>query len=244
MSESELDDALDGVDVSNLEEGGGDAPAAEEGGGEDAQIDPNLEAALADSGEGDAPAEGGAEDVQLDPDLEAALADSGEGDAPAEGGGGDMDFGDDLEAALASVDVDEADAGGGGVPGGDMSGMDALAEALDEGGAEAPAPSIGGLPGGALTGIDEETPNVEFLLEIKLHVTFEVGRAKMLISDLLTLGQGSVVELHRLVGDELDLLVNGKLLARGEVVVVNEKFGCRVSSVVPPEDRIKYLGSI
>jgi flagellar motor switch protein FliN/FliY len=233
MSESELDDALDGVDVSDPEEGGG----------EDVQIDPDLEAALADSGEGDAPAEGGAEDVQLDPDLEAALADSGEGDAPAEGGG-DMDFGDDLEAALASVDVDDADAGGGEVSGGDMSGMDALADALGEGGAEAPAPSIGGLPSGALTGIDEETPNVEFLLEIKLHVTFEVGRAKMLISDLLTLGQGSVVELHRLVGDELDLLVNGKLLARGEVVVVNEKFGCRVSSVVPPEDRIKYLGSI
>lgn len=243
MSESELDDALDGVDASGQEEGGGDAPAAEEGSGEDIQIDPDLEAALGDSGEGDAPAEGNAEDVQLDPDLEAALGDSEEGgaaaDAPDAGGGDDMDFGDDLEAALASVDVDEVDAGGGG-GGEDTGDLGSLADALGGGGAEAAA----GLPSGALAGIDGETPNVEFLLDIKLHVTFEVGRAKMLISDLLTLGQGSVVELHRLVGDELDLLVNGKLLARGEVVVVNERFGCRVSSVVPPEDRIKYLGSI
>jgi len=222
MSESELDDALDGVDASDPEEGGGDAPAAEEG---------------------DAPAEGGAEDVQLDPDLEAALEDSGEGgevaDSPDAGGGEDMDFGDDLEAALASVDVDDVDAGGGG-GGEDMGDLGSLADALGGGDTEA----AGGLPGGALAGLDEDDPNVEFLLDIKLHVTFEVGRAKMLISDLLTLGQGSVVELHRLVGDELDLLVNGKLLARGEVVVVNEKFGCRVSSVVPPEDRIKYLGGV
>ncbi len=68
--------------------------------------------------------------------------------------------------------------------------------------------------------------------------------SKMLISDLLTLGQGSVIELHRLVGDELDLLINGKLVAKGEVVVLNEKFGCRISSIIPPEDRVKYLGGI
>ena len=52
------------------------------------------------------------------------------------------------------------------------------------------------------------------------------------------------MELHRLVGDELDFMVNGKLIAKGEVVVVNEKFGCRVTSIVPPEDRIKYLGGV
>ncbi len=103
------------------------------------------------------------------------------------------------------------------------------------------AEAAGGLPSGALAGLDEDTPNVEFLLDIKLHVTFEVGRAKMLISDLLTLGQGSVVELHRLVGEELDVLVNSKLVAKGEVVVVNEKFGCRVTEIVSPEDRIKHL---
>ncbi|MCH7479726.1 MAG: flagellar motor switch protein FliN [SAR324 cluster bacterium] len=87
----------------------------------------------------------------------------------------------------------------------------------------------------------QEVVNLEFLLDIKLHVTFEVGRSKMLISDLLTLGQGSVIELHRLVGDDLDLMINGKLVAKGEVVVVNEKFGCRIIQIIPPEDRIKFL---
>lgn len=240
MSESELDDALNDIDLSDLEEGGGDAPAAEEGGGDDVQLDPDLEAALADSGEGDAPpAEGGGEDMEVDAGLESAV-----GGAPEDSGGGgeDMDFGDDLEAALASVDVDDGGpvAGAGGDE--ELGDLGSLADALGGGGAPAPAPAVAGLPAGALAGLDQDAPNLEFLLEIKLHVTFEVGRAKMLISDLLTLGQGSVVELHRLVGDELDLLVNGKLLAKGEVVVVNEKFGCRVTSVVPPEDRIKYLG--
>lgn len=88
----------------------------------------------------------------------------------------------------------------------------------------------------------EAGTNLDFLFDIKLNVTFEVGRAKMLISDLLTLGQGSVIELHRLVGDELDLLINGKLVAKGEVVVVNEKFGCKITSIVSPEDRIRHMG--
>jgi flagellar motor switch protein FliN/FliY len=86
--------------------------------------------------------------------------------------------------------------------------------------------------------------NLEFLLDIKLNVTFEVGRAKMLISDLLTLGQGSVIELHRLVGDELDLLVNGRLIAKGEVVVINEKFGCKITNIISPEDRVKHMGGM
>ena len=91
---------------------------------------------------------------------------------------------------------------------------------------------------------NEQTVNLEFLLDIKLHVTFEVGRAKMLISDLMTLGQGSVIELHRLVGDELDMLVNGRLVAKGEVVVVNEKFGCKITHIIPPEERVKHLGAL
>jgi len=87
-------------------------------------------------------------------------------------------------------------------------------------------------------------PNLEFLLDIKLNVTFEVGRAKMLISDLLTLGQGSVIELHRLVGDELDLLVNGRLVAKGEVVVINEKFGCKITDIISPLERVKHMGGL
>jgi len=104
------------------------------------------------------------------------------------------------------------------------------------------APVGGGGGAGAVT--IGESQNLEFLLDIKLNVTFEVGRAKMLVSDLLTLGQGSVIELHRLVGDELDLLVNGRLIAKGEVVVINEKFGCKITAIISPEDRVKHMGGM
>lgn len=95
----------------------------------------------------------------------------------------------------------------------------------------------GTLPSGAAGGV-----NLDFLMDIKLSISFEVGRSKMLISDLLSLGQGSVIELHRLVGENLDLLVNGQLLATGEVVVVNEKFGAQITEIVPPKDRISKMG--
>jgi len=108
--------------------------------------------------------------------------------------------------------------------------------------ASAFAPVGGGGGAGAVT--IGESQNLEFLLDIKLNVTFEVGRAKMLVSDLLTLGQGSVIELHRLVGDELDLLVNGRLIAKGEVVVINEKFGCKITAIISPEDRVKHMGGM
>jgi flagellar motor switch protein FliN/FliY len=75
-------------------------------------------------------------------------------------------------------------------------------------------------------------------------MTFEVGRAKMSINDLLSLGQGSVLELHRLVGENLDMFVSGKLIAQGEVVVSNEKFGARITQIIPPEERIKKMGGM
>lgn len=90
----------------------------------------------------------------------------------------------------------------------------------------------------------EDSPNLKYLLDVKLDITFEVGRARMLISDLMMVGQGSVVELHRLVGEDLDLFVNGQLVAKGEVVVVNERFGCRIKSVVSLEERIRYMGAV
>lgn len=88
---------------------------------------------------------------------------------------------------------------------------------------------------------EEEGVNIDFLLDMKLTITFEVGRSKLLIGDLLSLGQGSVIELHRLVGEDLDMFVNGRLIAKGEVVVVNEKFGVRILDIVSPEDRIKNM---
>jgi flagellar motor switch protein FliN len=83
--------------------------------------------------------------------------------------------------------------------------------------------------------------NIDFILDIPLEVTVELGRTSMLINDLLQLGQGSVIELNKLAGEPLEILVNKKLIARGEVVVVNEKFGVRLTDIVSPIERVKSL---
>jgi flagellar motor switch protein FliN/FliY len=84
--------------------------------------------------------------------------------------------------------------------------------------------------------------NLDFILDIPMEVSVELGRSKMLISDLLQLGQGSVIELTKLAGEPLEVLVNQKLIARGEVVVVNEKFGIRLTDIISPTERVKRLG--
>ena len=76
--------------------------------------------------------------------------------------------------------------------------------------------------------------NLDFILDIPLKVTVELGRATVMIKDILQLGQGSVLELNKLAGESLEILVNGKLVAKGEVVVVNEKFGSPKSAVTNP----------
>lgn len=83
--------------------------------------------------------------------------------------------------------------------------------------------------------------DINFLLDIPLVVTVEIGRTRMLIKDLLQLGQGSVIELDKLVGEPMEVLVNDKLIARGEVVVVNEKFGIRLTDIISPMERLKQL---
>ena len=83
---------------------------------------------------------------------------------------------------------------------------------------------------------------LDFILDVTLQVTVEVGRARMTIQDLLQLGQGSVVELEKLAGEPLDIFINGKQVARGEAVIVNEKFGVRLTDIVSPEDRVESLG--
>jgi flagellar motor switch protein FliN len=86
-----------------------------------------------------------------------------------------------------------------------------------------------------------ENKSLDLILDIPLNVTVELGRSKMLINDLLQLGQGSVIELTKLVGEPLEILVNQKLVARGEVVVVNEKFGVRLTDIVSPMERVQSL---
>jgi flagellar motor switch protein FliN/FliY len=106
----------------------------------------------------------------------------------------------------------------------------------------APDPGIdGGAPDAGAAAKGKGHQNLELLLDIPLEITAELGRAKMIINDLLQLGQGSVIELNKLAGEPLEIMVNQKLIARGEVVVVNEKFGIRLTDVISPLERIKQL---
>ena len=83
---------------------------------------------------------------------------------------------------------------------------------------------------------------LDFILDIPLDVSAELGRTRLLINELLQLGQGSVIELNKLAGEPLEVYVNGKLVARGEAVVINEKFGVRLTDIISPIERVKQLG--
>lgn len=120
--------------------------------------------------------------------------------------------------------------------------------------AAAAAPASGTAPGsaaGAPAGAPVSTPGkpvanqpvqtLDFILDVPLKVTVELGRTKMMIRDILQLAQGSVVELSKFAGEPLEVLVNDKLVARGEVVVVNEKFGIRLTDIISPVERIEQL---
>src|SRR4051812_43053542 len=84
--------------------------------------------------------------------------------------------------------------------------------------------------------------NLDLILDIPLKVTVELGRTKMPVSELLNLTQGSVIELAKLAGEPMEVLVNDKLIARGEAVVVNEKFGVRLTDIISTSERIEQLG--
>jgi flagellar motor switch protein FliN/FliY len=92
--------------------------------------------------------------------------------------------------------------------------------------------------------VTEQEPdkkNLEFILDIPLQVTVELGRTKLLVKDILQLNQGAVIELSKLAGEPLDIFVNSKLVARGEAVVVNEKFGVRLVDIVSPNERVEKI---
>lgn len=91
-------------------------------------------------------------------------------------------------------------------------------------------------------GAGGETPDLDVILDIPVTISMEVGSTAIPIRNLLQLNQGSVVELDRLAGEPLDVLVNGTLIAHGEVVMVNDKFGIRLTDVVSPTERIRRLG--
>ena len=114
-----------------------------------------------------------------------------------------------------------------------------LAEESMSGKSTSTSPGAGPAEG---SGKDDARPSLDLLLDIPLEITAELGRTRMIINDLLQLGQGSVIELNKLAGEPLEILVNQKLIARGEVVVVNEKFGIRLTDIISPMERIKQLG--
>ncbi len=126
--------------------------------------------------------------------------------------------------------------------------MDEWAEALAEAGQDGEQAAAGGEAQSAPLEdlVDEsqgggEDVNLDVILDIPVTISMEIGRTQINIRNLLQLNQGSVVELDRLAGEPLDVLVNGTLIAHGEVVVVNEKFGIRLTDVISPAERVKKL---
>jgi flagellar motor switch protein FliN/FliY len=108
---------------------------------------------------------------------------------------------------------------------------------------EDPKTEVAGVSFGELhaNGAPKGNMDIDFILDIPLTLTVELGRNKMLISELLQLGQGSVLELSKLAGEPMDIFINQRLIARGEVVVVNEKFGVRLTDIVSPAERVNRL---
>lgn len=164
--------------------------------------------------------QGGSEDDKLAAEWEQAMQESGD----SEEGGAE----DEWAAAMA-----EAEALGDGGSAAD----DIQSAPLENFSAGAPPQATPGLgEGGGVT------PDLDVILDIPVTISMEVGNTSIPIRNLLQLNQGSVIELDRLAGEPLDVLVNGTLIAHGEVVMVNEKFGIRLTDVVSPSERIKRLG--
>lgn len=155
------------------------------------------------------------------------MADEHEGTSPEE-----QALADEWAAALAEA----GDAG--------QDDIDAL---MNQSAAEAPATprmemeEFGAAPKPGNGPVAMDGPNLDVILDIPVSISMEVGSTDITIRNLLQLNQGSVVELDRLAGEPLDVLVNGTLIAHGEVVVVNEKFGIRLTDVISPSERIKKL---
>ena len=152
----------------------------------------------------------------------AAMSSGAAKEAAEEGAGaGDMDMGLaglDVGAGQAGEEEGEEEAAGGGFGGGGGFAM----------------PQIAGIS-------SKERERLELLMDIRLDVSIELGRSIMLVRDILELGPGSVIELNKMAGESVDLLINNKKLAEGEVVVVDENFGVRITHLVSMEERIRML---
>lgn len=199
---------------------------------EDEQMEPET-AVEDDAAASDTVDDGGDDDLEAQ--MAAAMA--------AEGMSGEESAEDDLEAQMAAAMAgQEADAG---VGEDDLEAQ--MAAAMDAGGMggdmSGGSRSVSGVDFQQLMPTDEDAgkDNIDRLLDVGLNLSVELGRKDMQIRDILALGPGKIIELDKLAGEPVDLLVNGKLLAKGEVVVVDENFGVRITELLDPVDRIKML---
>jgi flagellar motor switch protein FliN/FliY len=117
----------------------------------------------------------------------------------------------------------------------------AEAEAGDQAAAAAGGGEAGDSPQVPSEADAQKDRNLALILDIPLRVTVELGRTKMPVNELLNLGQGSVLELNKLAGEPMEVFVNDKLIARGEAVVVNEKFGVRLTDIISTKERVEQL---
>jgi len=160
-----------------------------------------------------------------------------ENDVPPEGGSEDEKLASEWEAAMEESGDSE-----GGVEDEWAAAM-AEAEAIDKSAPDdiqsAPLESFDATPKHQQV---EGAPDLDVILDIPVTISMEVGNTSIPIRNLLQLNQGSVIELDRLAGEPLDVLINGTLIAHGEVVMVNDKFGIRLTDVVSPSERIRRLG--
>ena len=121
--------------------------------------------------------------------------------------------------------------------------LDNLADQLVREAEQMAASSSGSVGDDSSFGLEDKSKdrNLQLILDIPLRVSVELGRTKVPVSELLNLTQGSVIELSKLAGEPLEVLVNDKLIAKGEAVVVNEKFGVRLTDIISPSERVEQL---
>lgn len=152
-----------------------------------------------------------------------------------ENGKSDQELADEWAAALADQDVGIESEGGEEEP------QEAAAEPAQAAAPQGEKAEFQELREDASPSRTHEDANLDVILDIPVNVSMEIGRTRMPIRNLLQLNQGSVIELDRLAGEPMDVLVNGTLIAHGEVVVVNEKFGVRLTDIISPTERVKRL---
>jgi flagellar motor switch protein FliN/FliY len=180
-----------------------------------------------------APGEGAAPEAQKPDPMAASPADAGQEQPGSPAEGAESAQPDSMAAAMAA----ESDAAAADEPGAGLTSVQMPDAPLAAQPAEFGALEAGAQPeahGGA---------NIDLLLDVQLPVAIELGRTQMPISDILELGSGSIVELDKLAGEPVDVLVNNKPLAKGEVVVLDENFGVRITSLVSPRERLERLGN-